>query len=990
MPQPTRRPSPAASLALVLAAAAFGSALGRGAEPAPLSFASADPGADETPAPGWTLTFDSPEESARSWPSSALALPEGTGLHPHLDRAQLAATLSIGEPGRYRFGVDADGGFSAELVVSGTADGELIARATRRDPQLTGADRSASPRPQWSEWTELEPGPVTLRATLERSHAAAGRAAWVWERAFDDDRGFRPEPIPIDRLAAWKPEASVAAEKLLAPADRARVAALGCHNCHATDPQLAALYERRGPSLEGLSERVHPAWLARWIADPQAVKPGCGMPSVFAPEGEATAVEALVHYLLDPSGEASAMETLPSAPTVQPPAIAPEALAAGRRLYHTVGCVACHGALVSPAEAFDNELLSDALPAVDVPAPFAGPLAQKWKRAGLAAYLADPVRIWPHGGMPALGLSAEEAELVANYLLGANAGGTGAAAPAETWRPSTPWSADLAERGRLEFDARGCAACHLPPGEDRVPYAAPTATPWAALALENGGCVTRAASEHPELSGPDGHKGGDAPLPRYELEPEALAAIARGLAADWAIAAPGGADGPIAVGETAWAALACGACHERHGAGGVPEPLRPYFANLDERSELGDEGRIPPALDGVGRKLTTPWLQAVLFEGARARPYMATRMPQFGRTLAEPFVHGLAWADGAYPTDVPDAHERRTPEVTDELVLGGNRLMGLRGLACISCHVVGDRPPAGTAGPDMTRFAERLRYGWFADYMHAPARYKPGTRMPQFTTEGRSAIVDLWDGDAERQIDAMWAYFTLAEFAPVPEGVPAPPGSGALQLVPGERPLVFRTFLESVGSRAICVGFPAGLHFAFDADKVRLAEVWQGDFVDASASWTARGGSEATGRGPVVWRAPDAPGLAVVPAGMPVDDALDIASPARFLGYVLSPEGHPTFRYELRDARGTGAVEVEETWTAYPRPGALFRRRFAVRGLDAATLWLSSGERGEFVALENAALAEGGALPARYQTGFAVVQRDPRIPDVAFAVEVAR
>ena len=44
--------------------------------------------------------------------------------------------------------------------------------------------------------------------------------------------------------------------------------------------------------------------------------------------------------------------------------------------------------------------------------------------------------------------------------------------------------------------------------------------------------------------------------------------------------------------------------------------------------EMGDEGRIPPALTGAGDKLNEEWIKTVLAEGAKDRPYMATRMPR--------------------------------------------------------------------------------------------------------------------------------------------------------------------------------------------------------------------------------------------------------------------------------------------------------------------------------------------------------------------------
>ena len=45
---------------------------------------------------------------------------------------------------------------------------------------------------------------------------------------------------------------------------------------------------------------------------------------------------------------------------------------------------------------------------------------------------------------------------------------------------------------------------------------------------------------------------------------------------------------------------------------------------------MGDEGRLPPKLDGVGGKLTEKWLKQLLNEGSKDRQYMLTKMPRFG------------------------------------------------------------------------------------------------------------------------------------------------------------------------------------------------------------------------------------------------------------------------------------------------------------------------------------------------------------------------
>ena len=49
-----------------------------------------------------------------------------------------------------------------------------------------------------------------------------------------------------------------------------------------------------------------------------------------------------------------------------------------------------------------------------------------------------------------------------------------------------------------------------------------------------------------------------------------------------------------------------------------------------------------------------------------------------------------------------------------------------------------------------------------------------------------------------------------------------------IPLVPKDRPMIYRNFIEGVGDRAIAVGFPGGVSLAFDADQVRLALMWTG------------------------------------------------------------------------------------------------------------------------------------------------------------------
>jgi hypothetical protein len=273
-------------------------------------------------------------------------------------------------------------------------------------------------------------------------------------------------------------------------------------------------------------------------------------------------------------------------------------------------------------------------------------------------------------------------------------------------------------------------------------------------------------------------------------------------------------------------------------------------------------------------------------------------------------------------------------------VLAGRRLVGDTGLNCITCHVIGDLPPVGTPGPDLERATLRNRYEWWRRYVQNPPRFKVGTRMPTFFATGRGTVVDVYGGDPVRQSEAIWAYLSLGDRMPVPPGAVA--GESAVRVE--DRPVVLRAFLGDAGSRAIAVGFPAGLHFAFDAQSCRLVSGWRGDFVDARGSWSGRAGETLAGRGGTVWTAPDGPAIVV---GASVDPRVEQV--ARFAGYRLDATGVPTFRYVIGRATIEERVEPEDS-------GRRFRRTLAVTGLDVGEpVWFASGPAMEDVRAVEAA-----------------------------------
>jgi hypothetical protein len=180
---------------------------------------------------------------------------------------------------------------------------------------------------------------------------------------------------------------------------------------------------------------------------------------------------------------------------------------------------------------------------------------------------------------------------------------------------------------------------------------------------------------------------------------------------------------------------------------------------------------------------------------------------------------------------------------------------------------------------DLSNMGHRLRPEWLLEYLVDPAGYRPGTLMPSFWPGGKSSNSAILDGDTARQIASIYSFAKSANGAP--EGFPER-SSGEFELVPKERPIVQRTFLEGVGTHAILVGFPTGVHIAYDGRSGRPAIAWKGRFFDAYNTWFSRFAP---------FESPLESNIVRWPAG---DEAAP-GSGLSFEGYQLLPDGSPVF-----------------------------------------------------------------------------------------------
>ncbi|MFQ3650858.1 MAG: c-type cytochrome [Gemmataceae bacterium] len=788
---------------------------------------------------------------------------------------------------------------------------------------------------------------------------------------------------------------------------------LGCFNCHiSTDKTLLI---KQGPVLSEAGSRLRIAWLRRFLADPQSVKPGTTMPHSFAADPEAKdKVEALVH-LLASTGQNQHGRT--SSVTI------------GRDLYGKVGCVACHGAL--DAQAKPTTRLPSSVPL--------GDLVAKYTLPGLTKFLQDPTHARPSGRMPRL-LNAKEAADVASYLLQEQKlglqGGTGTMsykAYHGDWDTLPDFSKlkpvseglltnlDLSVAGResnyaivfegyfvvknegkytftlasddgsklfidntLVIDNDGVhgtisksGSIPLKPGVHKARIEFFQAAGGAELSCSlNGPGLKKTPLQNLLSANPEGAgkplmvKGAEEDaltinpalvakgkkvfatagcanchtlkLPKEVIEPTikapAFATLAEGkgcladkpvggvphfglsqpqkkaLAAAMEKLPP--VQTPQQISTDTMMTFNCYACHQRDKVGGVQPELDKWFQTV--QPEMGDEGRLPPSLDGAGAKLQADYVKQILHNGANHRPYMLTRMPGFGDSYKGGIVAAWKAVD-----KLPAVPEVQFEETLGKVKSAARNLVSGNNLGCVKCHTFNGKQAEGVQGIDLTLMPKRLERDWFHAYISDPQKIRPGTRMPASFVNGKSVLPEVLDGSALQQIEAMWLYLKDGAAAQLPPGV----GQGKyIPLTPTTTAILYRNFIEGAGPRAIAVGYPEKAHLAFDANGMQISLLWQGEFMNAGRHWTDRGVGYEPPAGDNILRLPGgAPfaKLATPDAAWPSDDVRKLGW--SFKGYRLDDKERPTFLYRL------GEMAVED----FPAPEVkgkqtLLRRTFTL------------------------------------------------------------
>lgn len=217
---------------------------------------------------------------------------------------------------------------------------------------------------------------------------AACRAACVLLVAFASPALEAAPRIPAYQRFHQDQEPTLAAGQLL-------LGELNCVACHATGTEWSGVVAgKEAPVLDQVGSRVRPDFVRAYLADPQKARPGSTMPDMLkglTPDKRRQVIEELTHFLAS-TGELNDTPALPAQ------------VAQGDRLFHEIGCTACH----------DAQGEQDGPLATSVVLP---KMSDKYTIPSLARFLKDPLAIRHSGRMPHFNLNDQESNQLASYLL---------------------------------------------------------------------------------------------------------------------------------------------------------------------------------------------------------------------------------------------------------------------------------------------------------------------------------------------------------------------------------------------------------------------------------------------------------------------------------------------------------------------------------------------------------------------------------------------
>ena len=592
----------------------------------------------------------------------------------------------------------------------------------------------------------------------------------------------------------------------------------GCYGCH----KIKGWENLRkvGPDLTKVTSKTTEEWIYRWIKEPKGFRP-TRMPQAWGIrpiEHEPEALKKKIQERDDVEANAVAAFLVTSSQTVAYPPPPGGDLAAGRKMFETVGCLGCHR--IGP----DNrgmEVLKTA-DGKSVPMPAAsfrthGPnldgTGTKLNPGWVYSWIKNPKGYWHETRMPNLRLTDKEAADITAYLMSLkNEEFMARPRPAmnasvrdeivlEYLKNTLPVSQAQAKLqgmddvqktrflGEKTITRYGCFGCHNITGFEK-------ASPIGVELTEEGSKLverldfgfqhgkiphTLPAWVHLKVMDPriydEGKHQTKQPeewlrMPKFHLEPEEADAVVTAVLSFTKEQVPLAAQKQLSAderyveeGRRLVREYNCQGCHQIGERGGSIKAVVTDQLVKSGGDDMQAGALSPPMLYnekskiGEGARVHSDWLHGFLADPSKKiRPWLDLRMPTFefdDRQLNAITRYFAAQDKVAYPYEPAPPHD-------PVLAAAGKELF--EKWQCVKCHVVAGKLPVGqepaNMAPDLAEVPNRLRAEWLSHWLAKPSAIIPGTRMPSNFPENpaSNAFPQYFGGDQKKQIEAVRAY----------------------------------------------------------------------------------------------------------------------------------------------------------------------------------------------------------------------------------------
>ena len=587
----------------------------------------------------------------------------------------------------------------------------------------------------------------------------------------------------------------------------------GCFGCHKIKGWESL--RKVGPDLGQIASKTNEEWMYRWIKEPRAFR-ATRMPQIWGvrldetDEQKArndTEANAVIAYVRDKSGK----RDYPAPPAGD--------LVAGRKLFESVGCLACH-------RVGDDKRGVSGLDAANFRAhgPHLDGTGSKVKAGWLYAWVRNPKSYWHETKMPNLRLTEKEAADVTAYLMSLKNDeflarprpaldkkvrdeillkqyleGQYSVAEASSRLAAMDDGQRTLLLGEKTIARYGCFGCHTIAGFEKTSPVGVELTEEGSKLVERldfgfeegkiphtlPGWVHRKLLE-PRVFDKDKEKRPEELLrmPKFHFASEEADAIVTAvmsfskeqvpLAAQRQLKAE---DRAVENGRRLVRTLNCQGCHQIGDKGGAFRAVIEDQLETSGGDTLQAQALSPPMLYneksaiGEGARVHTPWLHGFLSDpGDHVRPWLQVRMPTF--EFSEQDLNTITQYF-ASQDKVPYPYDPRPAASDPALVAVGKNLF--EKWQCVKCHVVAGKLPnqePANMAPDLAKVPERLRPDWIARWLADPGKIAPGTRMPaNFPADPtENSFPEILGGDQKKQIEAVRAYLLTLGRPTLPAG----------------------------------------------------------------------------------------------------------------------------------------------------------------------------------------------------------------------------